>query len=238
MNQACYKHPTILAAATCADCNAPICAACIRQLRDEPYCVADYAIARHDPIIWELPEIMPAYHSSPIKGVEVVQYLPCIVQPERLIHYAAAAPNIPTLPQPQPRRPFRYIVFSATFRLTVSIVVVCLGLVNYLFFTELTRILPTHGPGRSSLGFQLVQYQLYFLMGIAALLVVVSVISLLARAWNHYPNTSLPVRVQRDSHSRALRVSGVTLLMSIVGLVILIIGQLTFLTWHWLPCCG
>ncbi len=57
----CYNHPTTAAMATCADCGAGICAACTRNLRGQPFCVADYAIMRREPPGAHLPVEVPAY---------------------------------------------------------------------------------------------------------------------------------------------------------------------------------
>lgn len=57
----CYNHPARAASATCADCGAPICAACTHMLRDQPFCSADYAIMRREPAGAHLPTEVPAY---------------------------------------------------------------------------------------------------------------------------------------------------------------------------------
>ncbi len=44
----CYNHPGTAATATCAACDEPICAACVRQWRGQTLCPADYAIARRE----------------------------------------------------------------------------------------------------------------------------------------------------------------------------------------------
>jgi hypothetical protein len=66
----CYNHPDTPATATCADCGAPICAACIRLLRDQPFCPADYAIMRREPAGAHLPVDVPAYQPLQFRQVQ------------------------------------------------------------------------------------------------------------------------------------------------------------------------
>jgi B-box zinc finger len=61
METTCYNHPNVPATATCADCGAPICAACTRMLRGRPFCAADYTMAGREVEDVLLPIAVPYY---------------------------------------------------------------------------------------------------------------------------------------------------------------------------------
>lgn len=95
MSQSCYRHPTILAAATCIECGQPICAACIERWHGEVFCLADYATARHGSgRVQSRP--LPSYRAVTPQGVPITTY--------RAAPVATVAPILPPAQLPRPRQ--------------------------------------------------------------------------------------------------------------------------------------